>query len=643
LSNRRRVDTQKILPLMENKTQITILALTAAVILTLGHPLLAPNEKIVNPYRPTDQTSLPPQTPTPNKSEAPQSKYSCPNCNVILISIDMLRADHVGVYGYYKNTTPNLDRLANSGIFFKNTYSTAPWTLPSHASMFTGLYPMTHQARNPTSMLNVTIPTIASTLKAQGYTTAAFVGGGYLDKRFGLWNGFDTYVVEWVNYSLPKEEISGKNVFRKAESLLGENRGKFFLFLHTYQVHDYGNLQDDTFINKTLSDRYSEEINSGKILYLPTTFFASNATLQDKEQLTYLEGRYDSAIFDVDGQIKEFIDYLGWKGILNSTLIIITSDHGEAFAEHGYGSHSNTLYEELLKVPLIILTPGYTPPQSAINATVSLVDLFPTIIKSVSGQKLTCEGVDILGDMDDDGRDIYSDTTTTNKYSLTQNGKKIIRTDVLGAINPRLTGFYLPEYTVKSNISFSWTMNVSSINLSGFGKKNLSIILGVRLYSPLKPNISFSYNGKIVDFQVARGWTVDNYMLLLPADTSGGDDIIYMTAKAWSPKVFWASEDDRLLGIAVDWIRVSDADQPENPPLLDTDFALDEKTISYELYDLQKDPKEQNNLIGAVGNDISVQENIKQLDNYDDAREKKPTTQTVSELLHSQLRALGYV
>ncbi|MHB8655868.1 MAG: sulfatase-like hydrolase/transferase [Terriglobia bacterium] len=279
--------------------------------------------------------------------------------NVVLITIDTLRADHVGCYGYRKSHTPNLDALARNGILFRTAVTSVPLTLPSHCSIMTGTYPTLHGVRDNLGYnLGDSPPTLATILKQHGYSTAAFVGADVLDARRGLNRGFDTY-------SAPFRRKMGRDnplVFnlqelrRSAEAVIGDalawmaaqpahSSKPFFVWIHLYDPHTP---------------------------YDPPPRF--RALLADHP--------YDGEIAYADDSLGKFFEYLKQHALYDPTVIVATSDHGESLGEHGEYTHGYFIYDTTLLVPLIIKPPlesGISPRH--IEAPVRLVDIAPTVLQ----------------------------------------------------------------------------------------------------------------------------------------------------------------------------------------------------------------------------------------------------------------------
>lgn len=272
--------------------------------------------------------------------------------NVILISIDTLRPDHLSSYGYPKLTSPFIDSLAGEGILFKNAISQAPWTLPSHGSIFTSLYPSSHglgmdlalKYKDHVELLPSNVKTLAEVLKDNGYFTASFNGGGNVSADFGFSQGFYSYNERWRYINESYDELS---------KWISENRKfKFHLFFHVWDVHDY---------TRTRNKYY-------------------NVNIPQEDHKEYISAQYDSSIKYMDKFIGMLIYKLKELNLRENTLIVLTSDHGEEFYEHDYNGHALYLYDTLIKVPLIFHLPGIIPSNKSINRQVMLIDVYPTIL-----------------------------------------------------------------------------------------------------------------------------------------------------------------------------------------------------------------------------------------------------------------------
>jgi choline-sulfatase len=275
------------------------------------------------------------------KAPAPAA---APPASVLLITIDTLRADRVGAYGYRPARTPALDALARDGLRLDRAFAAAPITLSSHASLLTGRYPPGHGARDNGMRLDAHVPTLAEAFSRAGAATAAFVAAFPLDRRFGLSRGFATYDDE-----MPRDaaghlanERPGRVVADRALAWLAAERGaRFFLWVHFFEPHaPYGDPSDPAQARRPESDRYDDEV--------------AEADAQ--------AGRVIAAV----------------RAIGSPVYIIAAGDHGEAFGEHGEVSHSVFVYDTTLRIPLIVEGPGVAA--RVVSNPVSLVDVAPTIV-----------------------------------------------------------------------------------------------------------------------------------------------------------------------------------------------------------------------------------------------------------------------
>ncbi|MFQ5743974.1 MAG: sulfatase, partial [Acidobacteriota bacterium] len=308
---------------------------------------------------------------------APRSQ-PCFDCNVVLISIDTLRADHLGCYGYPRNTSPSIDEFSSESVRFATTITHATSTLRSHASILTSLLPFQHRAiRSKDSPLPPEALTLAEILRDRGYETAAFTGGGQMDPVYGLDQGFNSYVSE------PASPLPA-NV-DKAISWLDKNRGKnFFLFLHTYEVHAPYEPQK-RFLDLFEENNHSSlprNISADLIRQINLKLFGVSAV--NREDIQRIVNAYDAEIRSVDEAFARFKHYLQDSGLYDRLLIVFLADHGEDFGEHGtVGMHPQSLYDEVLKVPLIIKFPGSAHAAEVIEDQVRTIDVLPTILETL--------------------------------------------------------------------------------------------------------------------------------------------------------------------------------------------------------------------------------------------------------------------
>jgi arylsulfatase A-like enzyme/Tfp pilus assembly protein PilF len=274
-----------------------------------------------------------------------------PETNVLIITLDTTRADHIGAYGSPTARTPNIDRLAREGTIFRNCYAQLPLTLPSHCTLFTGRYPMAHNVRNNAKyFLNRGEYTLAEALQANAYRTFAVIAAFVLQSKFGLRQGFDAYDDMLNPHEMAhtfRSEIPANEVFDKFNGWLAANSNqKFFAWVHFYDAHDP---------------------------YDPPASFAKR--FPDTPR-----GRYDGEIAYVDMYVGKIADALRERGLLRNTLLIVAGDHGEAFGEHREFGHAIFCYEENINVPLIFHYPAALDQGRTVNERVGLVDVMPTVL-----------------------------------------------------------------------------------------------------------------------------------------------------------------------------------------------------------------------------------------------------------------------
>jgi arylsulfatase A-like enzyme len=292
--------------------------------------------------------------------------------NIVMISIDTLRADHLGSYGYDR-PTPNLDRVAADGTLFEQAIVQAPWTLPSHMSMLTGLYSRRHGVIHLTDRLGESQVMLTEILRNAGYVTAAFVDGGYLSLSFG-YQGFDTF----DDGPGTSEKQPVENIVRKALRWLASTRGRpFFLFLHTYQVHcPYDPLPRH--------DVYSDPDYRGPVQVAGNCGGYYDALRQrltlEPADFAYIVAKYDGELHYVDEELGELFALLRTPRFADRTVIVVTSDHGENFDDHPrFPVGHSSLHDEVVRVPLLIAGPGI-PAGQRIREQVESIDIMPTLL-----------------------------------------------------------------------------------------------------------------------------------------------------------------------------------------------------------------------------------------------------------------------
>jgi arylsulfatase A-like enzyme/Tfp pilus assembly protein PilF len=291
------------------------------------------------------------------RSSAPRAPAE--RLNLLLVTLDTTRADHLGCYGDTAARTRHLDRLAAEGVRFERAYATAPITLPSHASLLTGLYPFEHGVRNNGNFyLADRYATIATVLKGQGYRTAAFVSAFILDRRYGLARGFDTYDdrmegAQTQVVALEAERRGDRTALALAHWLEtnATQPSPFFAWLHLYDPHEP---------------------------YRPPPPFRE----------AFADRPYDGEIAFDDAAVASILDKLSALGALDRTLVAVVGDHGESLGDHGEETHSMFVYESAIRVPMILWRPGRLPAGLVVRQPVRGIDLAPTLLELLGAPAL---------------------------------------------------------------------------------------------------------------------------------------------------------------------------------------------------------------------------------------------------------------
>jgi arylsulfatase A-like enzyme/Flp pilus assembly protein TadD len=331
--------------------------------------------------------------------------------NVVLISMDTTRADIFSCYNpglFEQDTTPNIDALAAESVLFERVYAPLSLTLPSHCTMLTGTIPPYHGIHdNLNYKLNDSNVTLAEILKDNGFTTGAIIGSIILDSKYGLDQGFDSYDDNFQNERSPIRipERQAEETRRIANQWLDEHqKERMFLFLHFYDPHQSYD---------------APEPYHG--MFLDNPHQDPNSLKDPQANYDYMQGLYAGEVAYTDNCIKGIIDKLKQLGLYDSTLIIITADHGEMFHQHKEVSHGYYIYEGNVRIPLIFKVPGVSTPRR-VEKTVGHIDIAPTVcsLLDIEGT-YTFQGVDItpylLQDEPEDlKREIYLESLTPTKY-----------------------------------------------------------------------------------------------------------------------------------------------------------------------------------------------------------------------------------
>ncbi len=370
--------------------------------------------------------------------------------NIIILMVDTMRADHLGCYGYDRNTSPEIDRLAREGVLFKNAYAPSSWTLPSTASLLTSLYPQEHGAIDTTKGIARKAVRLAERLQRAGYDTAGFSANySQVTAERGFDRGcdhFELFVKEGSEISAEKLNRTRKLPFfvKKVIAVDAEELnaaalkwldGKkaasrpVFMYLHYMDPHNPYEAPEP--FHTTFDPDYSGDVNGTNELDAIIRGERTGLTEADKQHVVAL---YDGEIAYADAQIGGFLNELDKRALLDNALVIITADHGEELFDRGKIGHGFSLYEELIRVPLILWQKQSKHAGTAVDAYVSLLDVVPTVL-SVCGIESNGEirGKPLLPP----GRSVGSDTVwaevdedlifRAHKRALIWNNWKLIR------------------------------------------------------------------------------------------------------------------------------------------------------------------------------------------------------------------------
>lgn len=320
-------------------------------------------------------------------SRAPQGP------NVLLISIDSLREDHLSCSGYARTTSPAIDRLAAEGLLFEQHVSSSSWTLPGHASLFTSVPDSVHGAFDTDRRIPESMHTLAERFREAGWRTQGFFAGPYLHPAFGFGQGFESYLDcasykermdgkpagEWAMdkdvQRASHEDITNPTVYAAWQKWLAQRQpGPFFTFVHLWDVHfDY--IPPPPF-DKQFDPDYAGSVTGRNFFTDP----AINAQMPERDK-QHIVALYDGEIAWTDSFVARMRADLEREGLLENTIVVITADHGEELFEHGGKGHRRTLFDEVLRIPLVLRYPAALPRGARIQAQTSSIDVGPTLLE----------------------------------------------------------------------------------------------------------------------------------------------------------------------------------------------------------------------------------------------------------------------
>jgi arylsulfatase A-like enzyme len=335
----------------------------------------------------------------------------------LVVVLDTMRADHTSAYGYERDTTPNLSRLAARGVRFERAYTTGCWSLPSHASLFTGLYASHHGAHNEHLALDDRHPTLAETLARHGYQTASFTGNPWIGNGTGMSRGFqhnhESWRSSWLDLMLlakrvhiglaaPDGDKGGTETVAALRRWLAERdpTRPYFVFVNVFEAHaPYQR------VPRRFRRRYSRDdlsLRALEAIGMRVHTATQNGNLLSNDDAAAGLDLLDGAVAAADDVLGQVLELVG-----EEPIVAVMADHGELFGEHTLFGHSNTLYEPLIRVPLVLAGKDL-PRGRVVRETVSLVDLMPTLLGLANIQTAALDGIDLrsllAGDGGPDGR-----------------------------------------------------------------------------------------------------------------------------------------------------------------------------------------------------------------------------------------------
>jgi arylsulfatase A-like enzyme len=290
--------------------------------------------------------------------------------NVLLIVIDTMGADYAGCLGGPESLTPNIDRLAASGVLFSDAISPAPWTQPAVASLMTGLTPSRHRALHLFDSLPDTAETLAEFMSGQGHRTSGVISHFLIGDKLGYARGFGTYDESAVG---GHKAISSPRVTHQAIAQIKQaGPDPFFVFAHYFDPHS-------RYLHHRNFDRTSQYNGPAREMNLEITQLRARRGELEPADIAYLRGLYEEEIAYTDKYVGDLLQALQDQDLARNTLVILTADHGEEFMEHDWIGHTRYLYDTLVRVPLIVSLPGVLEPD-VVSEPVSTLDIMPTLL-----------------------------------------------------------------------------------------------------------------------------------------------------------------------------------------------------------------------------------------------------------------------
>ena len=311
--------------------------------------------------------------------------------NIVLVVIDTARADRFSFNGYARQTTPEIAALGSEGAIYGQAATPAPWTLPAHSSLFTGLFPSSHGADSGHLHLDDQFRTLAESLHDAGYRTHAYVANPWAGRQYGLDQGFDEYEEFWRKTQkdrMERDDAGAAELNGRIDRFLAWRQDNpaareqpFFIFVNYLEPHLPYNPPEpwrSRFLSPGTDGAAVERLR--KFKHPDEVKYVLGLDGLQAGDLSVLSDLYDGELSYVDGKVGELAGFLRGRGLLDRTVLVVTSDHGEAIGDHGFLDHKMSVFQELLRIPLLVRYPAAVEPGQRIAEPVMLQDLYPTLL-----------------------------------------------------------------------------------------------------------------------------------------------------------------------------------------------------------------------------------------------------------------------
>lgn len=354
-----------------------------------------------------------------------------PPPTVVLISLDTLRPERLGAYGNGRDVSPHVDGLARGGVVFAQALANSPYTLPSHMSMLTGLDPVAHGVKRHGDVLSSRVTTLAETLRRAGFQCGAFTDGGYVSASYGFSQGF--HVFDDKRDTRKEGAVNGmRRILPRALTWLDAHEDEpLFLFVHTFDAHAPYQDGDEQVRDGFRAREALDGPQDHELFRLRWLYQMEALRIPEYGRMSELLNDYDAGVHDADAGVGGVLDWLERTGRLRDALVIVTSDHGESFADHGiHVGHGIGLTDDEIRIPLVVKLPGGEGAGRRITEPVDLTDLAPTVLEALRlPPTAELQGESLLGLVRGQPRQrdfIFGTSPNTESYFLVRDEFKFI-------------------------------------------------------------------------------------------------------------------------------------------------------------------------------------------------------------------------